>query len=210
MTPQRVLIVRHGESTWNALRKWQGRADPPLSARGESQAARAALAAPSQGAFECVVTSSLERARQTGAIIAERLGIELGAALDGLAERDAGEWQGLTRAEIDAAYPGYLDEDRRPDGYEHDESVVARASDALRSVARDTADGVGDVLVVSHGGVIHALERAAFGSDTWQRLDNLTGRWFDVHDDMIEPVGDRIALVPDGGPAIPPPAPGYA
>lgn len=204
----RVLIVRHGESTWNAVRRWQGQADPPLSERGENQARRAALAAPDHATFDLIVTSSLERARRTGELVAQGLGVVLGAALEGMSERSAGEWEGLTRAEINERYPGFLDRDERPDGYEHDESVVTRARAALRSLGVEHPGST--LLMVSHGGVIHALERDALGSDGWQRLDNLTGRWFEVDGDMLRPVGDRVALVPDGGPAIPPPDRGYA
>lgn len=204
----RILMVRHGESTWNAVRRWQGQADPPLSERGENQARRAALAAPDHAEFDLIVTSALERARRTGELIAEGLGVALGPGLTGLSERSAGEWEGLTRGEIEDRYPGFLGREDRPPGYEGDESVVARATAALRSLASDHAGST--VLVVSHGGVIHSLERHASGGDGWQRLDNLTGRWFEVSGDTLRPVGDRIALVPDGGPAIPPPDRGYA
>lgn len=204
----RILIVRHGESTWNAVRRWQGQADPPLSERGEQQARRAALAAPDHAVFDLIVTSSLERARRTGELVAEGLGTSLGDGLEDLSERAAGEWEGLTRSEIDERYPGFLANDERPAGYEHDESVVIRATRALRSLGADHPGST--LLVVSHGGVIHALERHAFGHDGWQRLDNLTGRWFEASGDTLRPVGDRVALVPDGVPAIPPPDRGYA
>ena len=201
--PTRILLVRHGESTWNAVRRWQGRADPPLSERGEAQAARAAIASAAHGPFDAVVTSSLQRAAQTGEIIAEAIDLPTPERLEPLAERDAGEWEGLTRVEIEDRYPGFLAEDRRPPGYEADHSVVARAELALCDLA-DSYPG-GSVLVVSHGGVIHALERAHDGDGGWQRLDNLTGRWFEVDADGWRPVGSRVALVPDGGPNIPPP-----
>lgn len=203
MKPTRVLMIRHGESTWNAVRRWQGQADPPLTERGEAQASRAAEAAADHGPFDLVVSSTLQRASRTGEIIAEQAGLLIGERFMGLAERDAGEWEGLTRSEIEERFPGFLAEDQRPAGYETDESVVARASVSLLGLA-DTHAGR-TVLAVSHGGVIHALERAHEGDGTWQRLDNLTGRWFEVDADGWRPVGKRIALVPDGGPNIPPP-----
>lgn len=208
MRGRRILVVRHGESTWNAVRRWQGQADPPLSERGEKQARRAVIAAPGHATFDLVVTSTLERARRTGELIAAGLGIELGPAVAGLAERHAGEWQGLTRIEIEESYPGFLESGRRPPGYEPDESVVHRSGAALRGLASDHPES--SILVVSHGGVVHALERDALGDDGWQRLDNLTGRWFEVDTETVVPTGDRVALVPDGGPAIPPPERGYA
>lgn len=206
MSDARVLVVRHGESTWNAVRRWQGRADPPLSERGETQARRAADAAREHGPFDAVGSSDLERARATGSIIASRLGVDLLRPDSDLSERSAGEWEGLTRVEIEERYPGYLDAGERPPGYESDGSIVERSSDALRRLA-DRHPG-STLLVVSHGGIIHALERVHSGDDRWQRLDNLTGRWFSVGDGGIVPVGPRVALVPDGGPAIPPPGAG--
>ncbi len=204
----RILLVRHGESTWNAVRRWQGQADPPLTPRGEAQAARAARAAVDHGPFDVVVTSTLQRASLTGEIIAVARGLPLADALDAFSERSAGEWEGLTRTEIEEQFPGFLADHRRPPGYEPDDSVVERAGRALDELAA-TFPGQ-TVLAVTHGGVIHALERAHEGEGAWQRLDNLTGRWFDVDADGWRPVGSRVALVPDGGPNIPPPDKNYA
>ncbi len=204
----RILLVRHGESTWNAVRRWQGQADPPLTERGEGQAARAAIAADDHGPFDVVVSSTLQRAARTAEIIAAAIGLPVAERLAALSERDAGVWEGLTRIEIEEQYPGFLAADRRPPGYEADESVVGRADIALRDLG-DRYSGQ-TVLAVSHGGVIHALERAHDGDGSWQRLDNLTGRWFEVDDDGWRPVGQRVALVPDGGPNIPPPDKNYA
>lgn len=208
MTAVRILIVRHGESTWNAERRWQGQADPPLTERGELQARRAAVAAVDHGSFDAVVTSTLRRAHRTGALIAAAIGAPLLEPVGDLSERSAGEWEGLTRVEIEDRFPGYLGEGRRPDGYESDEVIVERSSRSLARLAHEH-DGR-TLLVVSHGGIIHALERAHSDDEGWQRLDNLTGRWFDVAARSIRPVGERIALVPDGGPRIPPPDPSYA
>jgi probable phosphoglycerate mutase len=198
----RMLIVRHGESTWNAERRWQGQADPSLSERGELQALEATHALREHGPFDIVVTSTLERARRTGELLAERLGVELGGALPGLSERAAGEWEGLTRIEIEARYPGYLAADRRPPGYEPDASIVARSTEALHALCAERPHAT--MLVVSHGGIIHALERASAEGERWERLDNLAGRWFEVHEDAVTAVGARIALVADGGPTPPP------
>lgn len=203
----RVLLVRHGESTWNAQRRWQGQADPPLTPRGERQSRNGVRAAVQHGPFDLLVTSALQRARRTGEILAAGLGIELGPAIPALSERDAGDWEGLTRQEIEAAYPGYLAQDRRPPGYETDETIVDRARDALAGLHASHPDR--RLLVVSHGGVIHALERV-HADDGWQRLDNLAGRWFDVDHVSVAPLGERVALVSDGGPPAPPPERGYA
>ena len=189
-----VFIVRHGESTWNALRKWQGRADPPLSGRGESEARIAASALGVLGPLDGIVTSSLRRARRTGELIAEATGLALGEPVVDLSERSAGLWEGLTRVEIDDRFPGFLESGERPEGYEPDDDVVARALSAIGALA--AAHQGRRLLVVSHGGVIHALERHALAeTGEWKRLDNLEGRWFDHTDNAVSANGHRIHLL---------------
>ncbi len=199
----RFLFLRHGESTWNAVRRWQGSADAPLSERGEAQARAAGAAIGAHGPFALVVTSSLQRARRTGELIAEAAELALGEAFAGLAERSAGEWEGLTRTEIDERYPGGIESGTHPPGYEPDESVAARALPVLDELARRHPGD--DLLVISHGGVIHVLERLVAGTDgPWQRLDNLQGRWFEHSPGGIDVVGERVNVLVDEGhvPAI--------
>lgn len=195
----RVLLVRHGESEWNAAGRWQGQADPPLTATGRRQGRSAAA---SIGALDTIVASDLQRARETAEIIAEELGVgpvELDA---GFRERHAGAWQGLTRSEIHEQWPGYLPDDpvhggtpppgvRRPPGYEDDAAVIERALQALDRLANRV--GEGDALVVTHGGVIHAIERH-LGVTEWDRIANLAARWVVIGDGRLG-LGERVILV---------------
>jgi broad specificity phosphatase PhoE len=183
----RLLLVRHGQSVWNADGRWQGQADPPLSALGEEQAAAAAERVDGVGAIH---TSDLVRARRTAEILGGRLGLE--PVVDArLRERHAGEWEGHTRKEIEAAWPGYLDRGRRPPGWEPDESVLARAVAALTAIA-DTHTG--DTLVVTHGGVLRVVERH-LGADDGQ-FPNLGGRWLH-YSDGVPRLGDPVVLLDD-------------
>jgi probable phosphoglycerate mutase len=182
-----LLLARHGESEWNAEGRWQGRADPPLSARGRRQAS---LAAMSLGAVDAIIASTLQRAFETALIISDGLGVGPVVADTELVERDAGEWEGLTRAEIEQHWPGYLDSHRRPPSYEDDEPLVARVTKALGRVMEQVPGD--DLLVVTHGGVINALERT-FGLE-WQRVPNLCGRWFAWRDGVLH-LGDRVELI---------------
>ena len=118
----RLLLVRHGQSTWNESGKWQGQADPPLTELGERQAGDASERV---GMVDAIYASDLERASKTAGIIASsRLGSDV--LLDPrLRERHAGPWQGLTQDEIEAGWPGFLAEERRPEGYEDDVHVLA-------------------------------------------------------------------------------------
>lgn len=185
--PARLLVIRHGESTWNARRRWQGWADPPLSELGEAQADAAAAALAALGVrVDAIATSDLRRARRTAERIAMGMGHEpAGLVVDaGLRERHIGAWSGRTTAEIEARWPGMIGAWRRgevasPPGGEDEPTFRARILAACRRAAA-LADGAGCVLVVSHGGVIRALERAA-GAEAAVR-PNLAGRWFELAD----------------------------
>jgi probable phosphoglycerate mutase len=184
----RLLLVRHGESEWNAEGRWQGQADPPLSDIGRRQAQ---VAADGLGSVDAVVASPLVRAHDTALIISESLGIGPVAVLADLQERHAGEWQGLTHAEIEDAYPGYLADRRRPPGFEPDEALLTRALAVLDRIAAEF-EGADDVLVVTHGGLIYTLERHL--GEPFERIPNLGARWFGLTDGRLS-VGERLLLV---------------
>ena len=185
----RILLLRHGQSEWNALGRWQGQADPPLSDLGRKQAM---YASERIGAVDAIIASDLQRASDTAFIIGEAIGTGPILTDERLRERDAGEWSGLTRVEIDEAYPGYLAEGRRPASVETDESVLARVHAALADL-HARYEGA-DVLAVAHGGLVYALEHEA--GIGFERLPNLAGRWL-THDGSRLRVGDRVQLVDD-------------
>ena len=191
----RLLLVRHGQSTWNAEGRWQGQADPPLSSLGEEQA-RAAAASPELQGIDAWWSSDLRRAAETADLVVAGRGT---CNVDPrLRERHAGEWEGLTKAEIDAAWPGFLAEHRRPAGWEDDEPLLVRALDALHEIAAASAGG--RVLVVTHGGVIRALERRLAADDL--PVPNLGGRWVGIDADSME-LGERVLLVDVGQVTVP-------
>ncbi len=182
----RVLLVRHGQSEWNAAGRWQGQADPPLSDLGRLQAREAARAV---GAVDAIWSSDLQRAAETAIIIGDQIGVGPVVVDDALRERDAGEWTGLTRAQIEERDPGFLADGERPPGWEADRDLLGRASAALARIA-EAAPG-GDVLVVTHAGVVFAVERSLGVEHT--RLANTEGRWLTLAGD--EPrLGDRVVL----------------
>lgn len=184
----RLLLVRHGQSTWNADGRWQGQADAPLSDFGRLQAAHAAAAV---GAVDAVYASTLDRARITAEIIAESIGVGPVIVLDDLQERDAGEWSGRTRAEIEVDYPGYLAEGRRPPGWEGDDELIARVLPSLEAIGLRHPDG--DVLVVTHGGVIYRVEDHL--GEPAGRIANLGGRWIELVGDHQFRLGPRLDLL---------------
>jgi len=184
----RLLTLRHGESEWNAVGRWQGQADPPLTEVGLRQALHAGE---QLGTFDAVWASTLQRAANTAAIIAETIGVGPVQLDAGLMEAGFGPWQGLTVTEIEAGWPGYLASHRRPDGAERPEHVAARAIDAFRRVAAATPGS--EVLVVTHAGLIRTVRRSLGADDI--RYPNLGGCWFFVHDDGRVVPGEGVQLV---------------
>lgn len=191
----RILMIRHGQSEWNATGRWQGQADPPLTELGRHQAWSAAA---HLGAVDAIVASPLQRAADTAEIIAEQLGVGPVSFDPDLVERDAGEWSGLTKPEIEAEYPGYIGRGDRPPSFEREDDLQVRALRALDRIAATYGDA--DVLVVSHGGVIYALE--ALEALEFIRVPNLGGRWID-HDGTGIKLGQRVILVDPDETTIP-------
>jgi probable phosphoglycerate mutase len=173
-----LLCVRHGESTWNADKRWQGWADAPLSDLGERQAREAARRLTGI-AFDAVFASDLQRARRTAELLAPQRDIVVEPLVR---ERDVGDWSGLTTPEIESRWPGQIDAWRTgripsPPGGEDNSEFTARVVRGIEHIAVQVG-GDGVALVVVHGGVVRALERAA--DEDALTLPNLGGRWFDV------------------------------
>lgn len=187
MATTQILLVRHGQSTWNAQGRWQGRADPPLSPLGQQQAAEAASRI---GVVDAVLASPLVRARQTAEIIASHIGVGPVATDERLVETDAGDWTGLTFQEIRTGWPGWLDGNRFPDNFEQHESIARRMTGVVLDLAATFPGGT--LVVVSHGGAIRNLDRA-IGDDS-QPVPNLGSRWYHVDNDNIVG-GERLHLV---------------
>jgi len=173
-----ILVLRHGQSEWNSIRRWQGTADSPLTALGREQArGTAMLMAALRLEFPAIWKSDLQRASQTATIIARTLRLGDPIVDHRLCEAHAGEWEGLTPEEIELRWPGWLEAHHRPATFEPYAEVIARVSDALAAVA--TSASVLDppaALVVAHSGVVRSLIRHLGGIDT--RIPNLGGAWF--------------------------------
>ena len=186
MASTRILLVRHGQSTWNAMGKWQGRADPPLSPLGQQQAAQASTRV---GIVDVVVASPLVRARQTAEIIAEGIGIGPVETNDCLIETDAGDWTGLTFHEIRTGWPGWLDNRRWPDNFEKEIDIVARMTEALIELAASHPGA--SIVAVTHSGAMRNLDRSL--GDPHPSIPNLAARWYDVNGFSITG-GERMLL----------------
>lgn len=188
MTSTRILLVRHGQSEWNASGRWQGWADPPLTSLGRRQANAAAEMV---GSVDAVVTSDLIRATETAAIISETIGVGPVLVEERLRERDVGEWTGLTHDEIEETWPGLLAiRPLQPPGGESRNQVMDRVLKGLDAIS--TAYPGGEVLVIAHGGVIRNLERH-LGAEP-ASLPNLGGVQITIHESRLV-LGERLLLL---------------
>ncbi len=166
----RVLLLRHGQSAWNAVGRWQGHGDPSLTELGRAQA-REAAAGLASARIERIVASDLARAFETAEIVAAALGLAI-VRDPRWRERDIGAWTGLTREDIASRWPeAYArfrshDENARPGGGESDAMLRARAREALAAL-RET-HGNARVLVVTHRGIARMLAPARpLGNAEW-------------------------------------------
>jgi broad specificity phosphatase PhoE len=155
--------------------------------------------------FGLVAASPLARAARTAEMLAHGLGLEAPQLDARLMERHVEAWSGLTDAEIEARWPGQpaawraADSLAPPRGGEDQASVARRVTACL--VELRAAHPQRRLLVVTHGGAIRALDRAAGGSG--EPLANLGGRWFEPSAGGLRCTG---VFAPRGTPPRRPPA----
>lgn len=161
--PTRIVAIRHGETDWNAGARVQGQLDIALNRTGRAQAARLADALRDEG-LDAVFASDLARAADTARAFAEPLALPL--TLDaGLRERAFGVFEGRTYDEIARRWPQSAQRWRARDpdfaaaGGESLAGFQARCVAAAERIARAHAGRC--VALVTHGGVLDALYRAA-------------------------------------------------
>jgi len=159
---QRLILVRHGETTGESSVRYHGATDVPLSFVGRAQARASATRIPGE-TFEAVWASSLSRAWQAARIIAPRHPIRLE---HDFREIHFGRWEGLTRAEIAALDPKLHEawQAGRP-GFEFPggESRAAFRARIERGLIRLRRSGVRSALVVAHKGVVRTLVELVVG-----------------------------------------------
>jgi len=153
----RILLARHGETEWNAIRRVQGWTDIPLSPQGIRQA-EALASRLSHCPLAAVYSSDLERASQTARPAAARQGLPV-QSLPGLREKRFGDWEGLTQADLERDYADLWHRyhverslEALVPGGETWAEVYRRLSDALRGILAAHPDPEETVLVVGHGG----------------------------------------------------------
>jgi broad specificity phosphatase PhoE len=163
MMPTTILLVRHGQTDWNAQQRWQGHLDIPLNETGKKQAAALARRLESWP-IQAVYASDLQRAAMTAVSIATPLALQ--PIFDPQwRERDVGDFAGLTKEEIRHRYPDIWENMKHgllaPPNGEDWRALRRRAAAAFEQVVSGHNGEM--VVVVSHGGLLsnvvaHVLE----------------------------------------------------
>ncbi|OJZ66282.1 histidine phosphatase family protein [Mycobacterium paraffinicum] len=196
MTIRRLIMLRHGQTEFNAGSRMQGQLDSQLSELGRAQAIAAAEVL---GKLQplLIVSSDLHRAYDTAIRLGERTGLPIRVD-ERLRETHLGDWQGLTHTDVDAQAPGARlawreDATWAPHGGESRVDVAARSVPLVSELVASEPEW-GDpqhadrpVVLVAHGGLIAALSAAllklpvanwpvlgGMGNASWVQL---SGHW---------------------------------
>ncbi|MFD0563186.1 histidine phosphatase family protein [Kitasatospora saccharophila] len=174
----RIVLWRHGQTSWNLESRFQGTTDIELTDQGVFQAQRAARLLAGLRP-DLLISSDLQRARRTAAELAALTGLEVHHH-EGLRETYAGEWQGLTNAEIRARYPEQYEawangEQVRRGGGELATEVADRAVPVVLDAVGKLPEN-GTLVVVSHGGTIRTMIGRMLGLEPqmWERFGGLS------------------------------------
>ncbi|MBN9610233.1 MAG: hypothetical protein BGO26_01955 [Actinobacteria bacterium 69-20] len=185
MALDHVIAMRHGETDWNLALRMQGHRDIPLSEVGLAQAKAAAA---SVGALEpdVIVSSDLQRAHATADVIGRVTGLSVRTDRR-LRETSLGEWEGLSRDEVQTRWPDEWERWRHsdariaPPGGESRVEVAARAQSVVDEL---DAGSCRTALLVTHGGLIVGLTGRLLGlpDDCWGDLVGVSNcHWVVLH-----------------------------
>ena len=183
MRVRRLVMLRHGQTEFNAGSRMQGQLDTDLTDLGRAQAVAAAeVLAKRQPVL--IVSSDLRRAYDTALALGERSGLQVRIDTR-LRETHLGDWQGLTHAEVDAAAPGARlawrdDATWAPHGGESRIDVADRSLPLVAELIASEPEWGADepdrpMVLVAHGGLIAALTAALLDLpvDSWPVLGGM-------------------------------------
>ncbi|UJL28155.1 glucosyl-3-phosphoglycerate phosphatase [Mycolicibacterium sp. jd] len=183
MRVRRLVMLRHGQTEYNAGSRMQGQLDTDLSDLGREQAVAAAEVLAKRQPL-LIVSSDLRRALDTAVALGDRSGQPVSIDTR-LRETHLGDWQGMTHLEVDAVAPGarlaWRDDARwAPHGGESRVDVADRSLPLVHELVTQQTDwgAAGSdrpVVLVAHGGLIAALTAALLGLpvDNWPVLGGM-------------------------------------
>jgi broad specificity phosphatase PhoE len=177
--PRRLILLRHGQTEYNADNRMQGQLDTELSELGRSQARAAATALVGRRPIS-IVSSDLRRAYDTAVEVGDNAGLPVQID-ERLRETHLGDWQGLTHLDVDARAPGARaawrgDATWAPPGGESRLDVARRSKPVVAELVEKHEDWAEKpVVLVAHGGLIAALTAALLDLpvDRWPVLGGL-------------------------------------
>ncbi|MFC7364628.1 MULTISPECIES: histidine phosphatase family protein [Bhargavaea] len=177
---KRIGFVRHGVTSWNKERKWQGHSDIPLDREGVAEAEKAAVRLAGED-WEIIYASPLKRALRTAEIIREaNPGIPL-VTDDRLVEVYGGQLEGTTEEERVERWGSEWRSLLPSLGMEPDEDMVGRGVALLEEIRKRPED---KVLLVTHGGFIRRLLEALIPDlNQSDRILNTSVTVVEMHDD---------------------------
>ena len=157
----KLILVRHGQTEWNADGRYQGQSDVPLAAEGAAQAEALAAHFPVEH-LDAIYSSDLQRARVTAEIVAKRFGLEVQEE-PAFREICFGAWEGLTFEQIVSRWPEAManflqhpDILEIPEG-ESFEQVRARAFPRMLELVKEHEPHDHVIAIFAHGAVLRTL-----------------------------------------------------
>lgn len=183
MRIRRLVMLRHGQTEFNAGSRMQGQLDTDLTDLGRAQAVAAAEVLAKRQPL-LIVSSDLRRAHDTALALGERSGLPVRIDTR-LRETHLGDWQGMTHDEVDAAAPGARlawrdDATWAPHRGESRIDVADRSLPLVAELMAGEPEWGADepdrpVVLVAHGGLIAALTAALLDLpvDSWQVLGGM-------------------------------------
>lgn len=198
---RKLILLRHGQTEWNANDRMQGQIDTDLTELGRRQAKEAARELVSHNAI-AIISSDLKRAYDTAVALADHTTLDV-VRDPRLRETHLGDWEGLTHLEVDAGYPGARLEWRMNAGYtppngESKLEVGARSLPVVQELFAERPDWPGGtIILVAHGGLIAALTAALLDlpPQSWPALGGLANTsWVQLssHGPSIDRPGWRL------------------
>lgn len=183
----KLYLIRHGETEWNSIKRWQGWTDIELSEKGRNQARSLGERMKNMDIDE-IYSSPLKRAYETARPAAEAKGMEI-KTMDCFKEINFGEWEGMTSEEISAKYGKEFDEFLK-----NPEEMPFSGEGSFKNVEKRIAKGFEKILegkngksiaVVTHGGIIRIAVKYLLGIEgqwfnkTW--IDNTSITLVEIH-----------------------------
>ena len=144
-----ICLVRHGETDWNSIGKYQGREDIPLNTTGIEQIQKTADYL-KKTKWDVIITSPLSRAKMSAEIIRKEIGLSRIYEETGFIERDFGKMSGMTKEEIKTNFP-----DGNYEGIESLEKLEDRTINALMECVKKF--GEKNIIIITHGAAINSI-----------------------------------------------------